>query len=183
MIPPRLAGPTEITQAGHRSAPPMPKAYCVAARPKMDLPPDALCRDTPVGGLRTSRGDMEWRMVPAPPGRTFERALRQKNTLRRLHQRTALAFQPLSHLAEDADYAVLNSSTDTAGNRPPPGKYQCNPQTSTASARRSSNPDTFFGLKHSIFSRHQSTEEATAIPRKMRPGTKAQAGRQSSNTE
>ncbi len=48
----------------------MPKAYCVTACPKMDLPLDALRRVTPMGGLGTHRGYMEWAVVPASPGRT-----------------------------------------------------------------------------------------------------------------
>jgi hypothetical protein len=56
LLPPYLAGPEDTTQVGYRSALLMPKAYCATACPKMYVPPDALCRDTPMGRHRNDLG-------------------------------------------------------------------------------------------------------------------------------
>ena len=51
-----------------------PSAHSATASPEMDLPLDALCRDTPVGGLGKGGGHMERKMVPETLSRHTERA-------------------------------------------------------------------------------------------------------------
>jgi hypothetical protein len=66
-----LCWTNEYYSGGHRSALLM-QAYCVTACLKMDLPPDALRRDAPMGGLGMRRGHMKWMMVPASPGESTQ---------------------------------------------------------------------------------------------------------------